>query len=204
MAQASFGGMAVRQTKLVLSIFAAAAYATQSRPTPVPPPAYPWSGFGRIGCYAGPSLTRMASTTALPPDAEVRGPWLVLDSLSPGELRVAGYRDADIHAGNISAGSLLERRDTIERTSGAWHRATPDSIIFEEGTTFPAVTWHFRLAPDGLVGEGVLVHDFVTVSIDTGSGTASSHLAVSRWPVHVRRIDCAAVPVQIRRPSNER
>lgn len=136
----------------------------------------------------------MAPSAELPPDAAARGPWLVLDSVSRTELRDAGYRDSEIGPPDFYPASLVERRDTLERISGTWHRVAPDSIVFEEGSVFPPVTWHLRVAADSMVGEGVLVHDVVLVETDAVTHKQTSHTPVSRWAVHLRRVVCDDVP----------
>ena len=147
-----------------------------------PPPVYPYAGFGRAGCWAGPGLRRMFATgSTRPTSAELAaGPWLVLDALTAGEAHAAGAP--------VLVGSLLERRDTLERTLGRWARVPGDSIVFSEGSTFPSVTWHFRRSGDELIGTGVLVHDAVTVV----NGVRQT--SVSRWPVRLVRIPCTMVP----------
>ena len=155
-----------------------------------PPPAYPWSGFGRVGCYAGPALDRMHNGSPTPGDSvATTGPWLVLDSLSVTELYGAGYKDP-IRSSYMYPGSLLERRDTVERTSGDWHRVPPDSVVFDEGTVFPPVAWHFRVEEHGLSGQGVLVHDVLYRGSD-----GKEHRDTSRWAVQLVRISCGDVPV---------
>src|SRR5688572_2140551 len=120
---------------------------------PEPPPRYPYAGFGRVGCYAGPGLNRMYSgDAALPTTAMLaKGPWLILDSLRA--------RDHGLAEQEARLGTLLERRDTLERTLGFWARVAPDSIVFTEGSAFPSVTWRFRQSAEELRGTGVLVHD---------------------------------------------
>jgi hypothetical protein len=117
-----------------------------------------------------------------PSDAMVaQGPWLVLDSIPAADAERVGTLPR--------LGTLLERRDTLERTGGRWDRIAPDSIVFTELSTFPSVTWRLRQSGDELRGTGVLVHDAVAVDRD---GVARR--SVSRWPVVIRRISCADVP----------
>jgi hypothetical protein len=115
--------------------------------------------------------------------ALAQGPWLILDSLRVGEH---GWKDR-----REQPGTLLERRDSLELTFGRWSRVAPDSIVFNEGSVFPAVSWHLRQAGDELRGTGVLVHDVITRGRD---GVARR--SISRWPVRVVRVPCSGVPLQ--------
>lgn len=158
-------------------------------PKLVPPPAYPWAGFGRVGCYAGPALARGFRGNPRPSeDVASTGPWLVLDSVTVAELRHAGYEDP-ISGDWGRSGVLLERVDTVEVTYGRWHRIQPDSLVFDEGTAFPPVTWRFEVGSAGMVGEGSLVSDAIFRGPD-----GIERPRTRRWPVHVAPIPCEEIP----------
>jgi len=150
----------------------------------MPPPVYPYPGFGRAGCYAGPSLRRMYKGGATRPIGAVlaQGPWLILDSLRAGEQ---GWNDQP------RPGTLLQYRDSLELTFGGWTRVAPDSIVFNEGSMYPPVTWYLRQAGDELRGTGVLVHDVIVRGAD-----GVDRPMISRWPVRVLRVPCREVPLQ--------
>lgn len=180
-----------RRRTATMSLLVLGACAPLTRGSAVPPPAYPWSGFGRLGCYAGASLGRMHPGAPAPDAAAAEeGPWLVLDSLSATEIQRGGVT-RHLTERDFRPAKLLERRDSLEWTSGYWYRVSHDSLVFEETSVFPAVVWRFRIGAAELRGEGTLVHDIATREHD---GTL--HRDISRWPVHVRRVPCAAVPVR--------
>ena len=146
----------------------------------------PWPGFGRDGCFAGPSLVRGYNGPLAPGDsAAMRGPWLVLSSLTRQELRQFGVERRFIER-EMRTAVLVERGDSVEQTSGQWVEVPPDSVAFREGSTFPSVDWRLKRTPLGLEGEGVVGHDMID------SRTGQRH--VSRWPVLLVRVSCAEVP----------
>ena len=161
------------------------------------PPAYPWPGFGRIGCYSGPGLQRGYSGETTPGDAAATsGPWLVLDSLTTTELYEAGYTDP-ITPSFLHPASLLERQDTLERTVGTWYRVPPDSLAFDEGSTFPPVYWRFRVEGDRLRGHAVLPHDDYY-----RDANGEERHDISRWAVDLVAVPCREVPsVKYHRPD---
>jgi len=179
----------VRAMRLVGAAVFLALVAACARNSRTLPPAYPQAGFGRVGCYTGPSLQRMYSADADSGRRQSVGPWLVLDSLSGVELRRAGAADSLPLTRVARPASLLEVRDSLEWTRGTWHRPSADSIVVEEWSVFPPVNWRFQITRDGLVGEGVLGHDVVVRGAD-GTGQQP----VSRWSVQARRVSCGEVP----------
>jgi len=153
-------------------------------------PAYPEAGFGRAGCYDGRGLQRMYAADADTGSRRGRGPWLVLDSITGGEMRRAGAPDSIPLTAVARPASLLEIRDSLEWTHGIWFRPSADSIAMDEGSVFPPAYWRFQVTPDGLRGEGVLGHDVILTRPD-----GRIERPVSRWMVHARSVPCSEVPV---------
>ena len=153
---------------------------------------YPYAGFGRSGCYAGATLLYVdgsdvgRQTKATP----VNGPWLVLDSVP---IRRSLWRRFLWRRRVEQPAFVVERRDSIEARIGRWFRVAPDSIVVVEGFNVTNEL-RLRLAGDELRGVGMMHHDVVTIGTE-----GDEERMVSRWPVWLARVPCAAVPL-IRRP----
>jgi hypothetical protein len=159
----------------------------------VAPPTYPYSGFGRLGCYSGGSLSRLPREELSVDATRANGPWLVLDSVSTSELMKAGYRSNDIHDVDHRSGMIVETQDRADRSiGGTWMRVAPDSLAFTDNY-FPSATYRWKVLPNELRGEAVLVHDVIT-----SDGSTS----VSRWPVVLVRVPCTIVPIRHRAERN--
>lgn len=172
---------------LILCAFAIGC-AGRSRPALVAPPAYPYSGFGRVGCYSGGSLSRLPRDELAVDTSQSSGPWLVLDSVSTAELLMAGYRPKDIHDLSHRPGMIVETADRADRSiGGAWLRVAPDSLAFTDNY-FPSATYRLRVLPSAMRGEAVMVSDVI----------ANGRTMVSRWPVALARVPCAVVPIRHR------
>jgi len=90
-------------------------------------------------------------------------------------------------------GWLVETDERAEWTVGGYvMRMPPDSLAFNDGM-FPSVTFRLLIAGAELRGEASLVHDMSV------NGRPPD---VSRWPVVLRRVSCADVP--IRRPRDQK
>ena len=148
------------------------------------PPLYPHLGFGRVGCYAGPSLAANGrdSSGALSPRTLARGPWLVLDSLDAAEL-------ARFPEEAQRLGVRVFVRDSLIRHTVSWTRLGSDSILAHESAFFASIDWRLRVHPDSLVGSAMLPHD--VFQIVDGARVQQ----VSRWSVRAWRVPCSAVPV---------
>ncbi len=152
------------------------------------PPAYPYAGFGRVGCYDGGSLSRMLRKDPSVDTTGSRGPWLVLDSVSTSELIKAGWRSSDIRDVYHRPGMIVETEDRAERSvGGTWMRVAPDSLAFTDAY-FPSATYRLRVLPTELRGEAVMVSDAVL----------NGRRSVSRWPVVLARVACTSVPIRQR------
>jgi hypothetical protein len=141
------------------------------------PAMYPYAGFGRVGCFAGASLSRGVAATGGPDDnALSRGPWLVLDSL-------IGIDTAWKRAGEPA--TFVQRGGSFESWWGNWRRITSDSIAIGEGT-YPPVVWRLHVGERELRGEGIMGSDVMH------NGAAAP---ATRWPVWLRQVPCSTVPI---------
>jgi hypothetical protein len=180
-----------RNSKKYIVLVALNAACVHSGAEPLSPPVYPQVGFGRVGCFAGPSLNRMSEdTTSDPRSAISTGPWLVLDSVSAVEWRRAFpeyFRQADER--DLQPATLLVQHDTLTWTGGYWRRLAGDSILVQEQSTFPSATWRLAARGTGLVGSGEVVSDMVSLTPD---GTALQTRFT--WVVVVTEIPCSQIP----------
>lgn len=182
-----------RTSKKYIVLVALNAACVHSGAEPLSPPVYPQIGFGRVGCFAGPSLDRMSEDTSFNPRSAIpTGPWLVLDSLSVVEWRRAYpeySRQVDEH--DLHPATLLVQRDTLTWTGGYWRRIAGDSILIQELSMFPPATWRLAATDAGFVGSGEVVSDLVNRAPD---GTIRNRRFT--WAVVVAEIPCGRVPLR--------
>ena len=137
-------------------------------------PRYPRKGFGRAGCFAGPSLTPMYEGPAMRADSAARrGPWLVLDSTN-----------------SVFSATLVTQRDSVSAIAVTWRRLSADSLLFHDGSTIPSVDWRLHVDRTHATGEGVMISDLARPSLN---GRIVN--MVLQWPISLARVSCTRVPV---------
>jgi hypothetical protein len=172
----SAGRSSLSRQALTIALLACLLAGCFSRGASYKPAMYPHSGFGRVGCFAGPSLSRFQDAAGVPtPEAIAHGPWLVLDSLV---ARDTAWRRSGEPA------SIVMRRDSLLVYDADWRRVPGDSISITE-YTYPSVNWRLHLDGQQLSGEGILVSDLVV----------NGEQRVYRWPVTFPAVPCASVPL---------
>ncbi len=179
----------IRIFVLSLGLAVIAACARPRPPLPSSSAIYPASGFGRIGCFAGPGLQQFYNGPTGSRNAAARsGPWLVLDSLSVDESRGLAPSGAAPVDGLLQ-GTIIFRDDTTSTTVGTWQRPTTDSVVLVEYQSHPPVSWRFQWKQGDLIGEATLRSDMV-VTAPNGRRFSPTHA----WPVALMRVSCSVVP----------
>ena len=154
-----------------------------------PPPLYPSTGFGRIGCFAGASLQQFYNGPSEHTDSAARaGPWLVLDSLTNTEAqRILPKRPSAL--GALLQGTIVYPDEPAATVVGPWQRPTADSVILSDSHSQPPVTWRLRWLHDDLIGEAALLSD-LAVTLPNGRVFSPTHY----WHVDLMRVPCRLVP----------